>query len=95
VLYLGYFGFADPKYYGVHAVILPGRVEDRRANPAAAHGRPVYAISAALLRDGAAEPSRSAYFSPFRKMQPFEVLGNSIYLFDAPPRQRRATTSAP
>ena len=44
-LYLGYFGFADPKTYGVHAVILPGRVEDRRANPTTQHGRPVYAIS--------------------------------------------------
>ena len=51
--------------------------------------------AAALLRDGAVEPSRSQFFVRFREMKPFAVLGDSLYLFDAPPRIRSPQKSSP
>ncbi|MGA2584081.1 MAG: glycosyltransferase family 39 protein [Tepidisphaeraceae bacterium] len=82
-LYLCYFGFADPGYYGIQFTDMEhSGILDHLDRAGQAHA--VFAISAVALQGAYMDAQRSARFAPFRRSQPFDVLGGSIYLFDAP-----------
>jgi len=92
-LYLCYFGRADPKYYGIKYVNLPGGEEDRNAldkfPPLGDHD--TWAISATNLQGTYFVPTlRSAYGMLREKAEPFAVLGGSIYLYGSDPDAPRA-----
>jgi hypothetical protein len=83
-LYLSYFGSADPRAYGVRAIdlhsddglgILTGRIPAPRGA--------VVAISATNLQGIHSDPPLRALMDRWRHRQPIDVLGGSIYLYDA------------
>lgn len=81
-LYLCYFGMADPAYYGIDYINLPGGY--RYGPPARLPTEPgIIAISATHLQGIHLEPSLRDYYAPLRQARPVTVLGGSIYLFDS------------
>jgi hypothetical protein len=81
LMYLAYFGTADPHYYGIRFIDLtqsqPPAVEPASASP------PVYAVSAALLQIPYPNRSTREFYASLRGREPIAVLGGSIYLYDA------------
>jgi hypothetical protein len=84
-LYLAYFGTADPAYYGIRYTNLEeGYWAGPQPQPLTAPG--VVAISATTLQGPYTRRlNGKPYYAGFWKLQPFEVLGGSIYLFHFPP----------
>jgi hypothetical protein len=81
-LYLCYFGMADPAYYGIDYINLPGGY---RYGPPVKFptGPGIIAISATHLQGIYLDPALQSYYEPLRSARPVAVLGGSIYLFDA------------
>jgi hypothetical protein len=76
-LYLSYFGYADPVYYGIKYIPLPGGYHyDPPPHWIDPYSRSVIAISASNLQGFLEDPQ-------LRK--PIAVLGDSIYLFQYDP----------
>ncbi|UCG81163.1 MAG: hypothetical protein JSV60_02460, partial [Desulfobacterales bacterium] len=81
-LYLCYFGMADPAYYGIDYVNLPGGY--RYGPPVQLPRDPgIIAISATHLQGIHLDPALREYYAPLNRVRPVAVLGGSIYLFDA------------
>ncbi len=81
-LYLCYFGMADPAYYGIDYINLPGGY--RFGPPARLPTDPgIIAISATHLQGIHLEAALRDYYAPLRRAHPVAVLGGSIYLFDS------------
>jgi hypothetical protein len=80
-LYLSYFGLADPKYYGVKYVPLPGgyHYDPKPYWPE----RPcVMAVSVSYLQGLYVDSQLyQQFYKPLARQQPIEILGGSIYLF--------------
>ncbi|MGD9022895.1 MAG: hypothetical protein PVJ62_03860 [Deltaproteobacteria bacterium] len=81
-LYLCYFGMADPAYYGIDYVNLPGGY--RYGPPVQPVTDPgIIAMSATHLQGIHLDPALRNYYAPLRQANPMTVLGSSIYLFDS------------
>jgi hypothetical protein len=81
-LYLCYFGMADPAYYGIDYINLPGGY--RYGPPVKFPTSPgIIAISATHLQGIHLDPPLQSYYEPLRRARPMTVLGGSIYLFDS------------
>jgi hypothetical protein len=81
-LYLCYFGMADPAYYGIDYINLPGGY--RYGPPIQLPTAPgIIAISATHLQGIHLDPELRDYYAPLRRTRPLAVLGTSIYLFDS------------
>ena len=81
-LYLCYFGMADPAYYGIDYVNLPGGY--RYGPPVQPVTYPgIIAMSATHLQGIHLDPALRNYYAPLRQANPMTVLGSSIYLFDS------------
>jgi hypothetical protein len=81
-LYLCYFGMADPAYYGIEYINLPGGY--RYGPPVQLPTDPgIIAISATHLQGIHLDPALRNYYAPLRHARPIAVLGGSIYLFDS------------
>ncbi len=83
-LYLSYFGSADPEYYGIRAVTLPGGYP--YDGPASLPDRPcTLAISATYLQGLYVKSDLySQFYRKFLTRKPVDVLGGSIYLYNFP-----------
>jgi hypothetical protein len=83
-LFVSYFGLADPAYYGLKYVPLPGgyRYDAKPFFP----DRPcVLAVSATYLQGLYVDPLLYAqFYKPLARKQPIEILAGSIYLFAYP-----------
>jgi hypothetical protein len=84
-LYLSYFGTVDPAYYGIKYHALPGNYlfgppvdEKPLEHPA------VLAISAIHLQGMSVSNAVGERYSGLRAERPREILGHTIYLYDAP-----------
>jgi hypothetical protein len=80
-LYLSYFGTADPRYYGIHYVNLPGSMaqpDQDRPNGLPA----VVAVSAAMLRNPLLSSAQQTLFKFLQGRQPMVVLGHTIYVYE-------------
>ncbi len=82
-LYLRYFGTADPEFYGVRYINLPGGYP---FGPAAQlPSEPgVIAISVTHLQGVYDDAKLHALYEPLRHATPLAVLGGTIYLFEYP-----------
>jgi hypothetical protein len=81
-LYLCYFGMADPAYYGIDYINLPGGY--RFGPPVQLPTDPgVIAISATHLQGIHLDSGLRDYYTPLSRIRPKAVLGGSIYLFDS------------
>jgi hypothetical protein len=77
--YLCYFGIADPAYYGIDYVNLPGGWG--LGPPTTMPSEPgVIAISATRLQ-GIYTPDLERLYAPLRAQKPMAVIGGSIYLY--------------
>jgi hypothetical protein len=82
-LYLAYFGFADPRAYGIRFDRLPGTQSygppPQRPQP----GEPcVLAVSATFLQGlYLLDPASERYYTTLAKHKPMDVLGGTIYLY--------------
>jgi len=84
---LGYYGEADPNYYGIHFEPLPS-VPDRWEHPSYHDLYPadptpgLYAISANLIQGrGLADPETYAWF---RMREPIDKIGYSLFVYEVP-----------
>jgi hypothetical protein len=80
---LAYFGFADPRYYGIDCTFLPGSPGWVRKEQLQLPRLPGYvAVSATLLR-GVYAPSAldREFFEPLAKLTPVDSIGHSIFIF--------------
>jgi hypothetical protein len=80
---LAYFGFADPRYYGIDCTFLPG--SPVWFNPALA-GTPklpgYVAVSATVLRGVyATTPEQRAFYAPLEQQRPVASIGHSILVY--------------
>jgi hypothetical protein len=87
-LYLSYFGTADPRYYGIHYVEIPGEMPAHPDQLVPGPGPKVYAISATTLQGTYLEQSQSNQLKWYRNHEPTAVLGGSIYIFSDDPSDR-------
>jgi hypothetical protein len=81
VLYLAYFGMADPAYYGIRANILALGSDYSQPMPTPPTTG-VVAASVSMLQAKHRHPETAAFYKSLRDREPDEVLGGSIYLFD-------------
>lgn len=84
-LYLSYFGGVDPQWWGIEHTALPGNYVWGR-EPRAIGGPGVVAISATRLQGIYGPPELRDMYKHLTRLQPRDVLGGSIYLYDWPPR---------
>ena len=100
-LYFGFYNAAEPKYYGINAVYLPGSWVDHNASVGSGSAVPNYlAISANHLfgpyfLNGA---RREDFVRPFRSLKPAAIIGYSIYVYrmsDAIQQLRKAVQANP
>jgi len=87
-LYLSYFGTADPRYYGIHYVEIPGQTPAHPDQTAPGPAPKVYAISATTLQGTYLELSQTNQLKWYRNHDPAAVLGGSIFIFSDDPRDR-------
>jgi hypothetical protein len=80
-LMLSYVGSADPRYYGIRYVNLPGSsAPEDQAN---ASGRPKrWAISVIVLQGEFQTVRRQEFYEPFREREPSEIIGGAIYVYE-------------
>ena len=82
-LFLDYFGSADPRYFQIHYVNLPGSTAPE--DEAAADSRPpVYAISGNATHDPWLSPEARDFYAKLQSRRPIAVLGHCIYLYNQP-----------
>jgi hypothetical protein len=88
-LYLCYFGYADPRHYGIHYIPMPGgyRYDSPPHFPEPNPLEPaVIAISASNLQGFPLEDEKLAdlipYYRQWASRKPIAVLGDTIYLFE-------------
>ena len=81
-LMLSFFGCADPRYYGIRYVDLPGSFApvDQPRDPTRT---PYWAVSVIALHGEYLFAGPRAYYEPFRHRQPKQILGGCIYLYDS------------
>ena len=81
VINLAYFGTADPGYYGMQEIPLPGApfFEPNLNRPPQLPG--YVAISATILSGVYSGPDEEHFYQPFREMEPVAVIGNSINVY--------------
>ncbi len=81
-LYLCYFGTADPAYYGIQYINMPG--SDAPDRPYARPRTPgVVAISVTSYQGlYLSTPQLQQLYAPLRDHEPIAILGGSIYIFD-------------
>ena len=85
-LYLCYFGLADPAYYGIRYIPLPGGYHyDPSPHFVDPYSRSVLAISATDLQGVLLDPELRKYYAAWAKRKPLAVLGDSIYLYEYDP----------
>jgi hypothetical protein len=82
-LLLSYFGSADPRYYGIHYIEIPGDIFPHPDQVAPSNFPRVYAISATNLQGTYLPDTLNLKWLHDRR--PLAILGGSIYLFDASP----------
>jgi hypothetical protein len=81
-LFLCYFGTADPKYYHLHYVLLPGCILGWPDQSKPSGKMPVIALSSRVLQGDSLTPVEYLAYAPFREKRPIAVLGGAMYLFD-------------
>jgi hypothetical protein len=83
LIYLCYFGVASPDYYGINRVDLPGGwiFATKIAMPTAPG---IIAISVTNLQGTYMSKEMRQLYAPLHKLEPREILGGTIYLFDWP-----------
>lgn len=86
-LYLSYFGSADPRYYHIHYIEVPGDIFPHPDQTTPSRLPPIYAVSATNLQ-GTYLPQASN-LDWLRDRKPVAILGGSIYIFDAGPQLPR------
>ena len=85
-LYLCYFGYADPTYYGLKYISLPGGYYyDTHRQWVDPSTPSVVAISASNLQGILLEDELGKYYAQWRNRKPIAVLGGSIYLYENDP----------
>ena len=82
LIYLAYFGTADPHYYGIRYLDLSELPPAAPQSPSNA-APPVYAISAALLQIPYPNQATRDFYASLLRRPPIAVLGGSLYLFEA------------
>jgi len=100
-LYFGFYNVAEPKYYGINAVYLPGSWVDHNSSVGSSLDVPNYlAISANHLfghyfLNG---ERREDFVRPFRWLKPAAIIGHSIFVYrmsDAIEQLRKAVQTNP
>ncbi len=82
-LYFGFFNAAAPRYYGINAMFLPGSwVDAREISRAATSKLDFIAISANHLYGHFIGGADEEFVKPFRVINPIEVIGHSIAVYD-------------
>lgn len=83
-LFLGYFGSADPRYYQIHYIKLPGGQGPDDESPQNWR-TPVYAISGNTFQNPwLTAEQKEFYANLWWRQKPIAVLGHCIYLYNAP-----------
>jgi hypothetical protein len=83
-LALAYFGMVDPAFYGIRASPLPGIPYVFGTQQPLPNGARVAAVSASYLQGLFVSPAYESLYARFRAMNPREILGGTIYLYDLP-----------
>ena len=83
IIYLCYFGTADPSYYGIQRVDMPGGyiLAPQLGMPNAPG---IIAISVTNIQGTYMNDSLRQLYSALQKLEPREILGGTIYLYDWP-----------
>jgi hypothetical protein len=80
-LALSYFGSADPRYYHLHYVNVPGSLapEDEPYNQNVGH---YYAVSVTLLQGAYMSTAQHQPYLQLQRLKPIANLGGSIYVYE-------------
>jgi 4-amino-4-deoxy-L-arabinose transferase-like glycosyltransferase len=82
-LLLSYFGSADPRYYQIRYIKMPGG--DGPPDETSRDTRPpVYALSGNAFHSPWLPPEERAFYDKLRRQTPIAVLGHCIYLYNPP-----------
>lgn len=87
-LYLSYFGAADPRYYRIHFIEIPGTLPAHPDETTPRRLPKAYAISATTLQGTYLDLSQTDQLKWYRTHQPTAVLGGSIYVYSDIPADR-------
>lgn len=79
---LGYFGTADPKYYGINAVYLPGSILFSSQPVGKSEEVPEYlAVSATYIYGVHSGKPLKEFYKPLRFRKPIATIGHSIFIY--------------
>ncbi len=79
---LAYFGTADPKYYGIDAVYLPGSILFSSQLGGKSEEVPNYmAVSATYIYGVHSGAPLAEFYKPLREKQPIATIGHSIFVY--------------
>jgi len=79
---LAYFGTADPRYYGIQCIYLPGSPPFIRAEWQRAPRLPGYvAVSATLMSGAYVDEARREFYKPLLALTPAASIGHSINVY--------------
>src|SRR5215831_2979503 len=82
LLYFGFCNIAEPQYYGIDAIYLPGSCAYRPSMAKQDRNLPAYlAISATYLYGPALEEGQREWVKAFRTIPPITTVGHSIYVY--------------
>ena len=82
LLYFGFCNIAEPQFYGIDALYLPGSCAYRPSTAKQDRIIPDYlAISATYLYGPALEEGQREWIKPFRTIPPITTVGHSIYVY--------------
>jgi hypothetical protein len=82
-VFLNYFGFADPRFFEIHYVNLPGSLAPADESPSPSRPR-VYAISGTAGQNPWLAEGDRKFYLDLRGQRPLAVLGHCIYLYNPP-----------
>lgn len=79
---LGYFGTADPGYYGIDAVYLPGSILFSSEPPGKKKEAPDHvAVSATYIYGVHSGAPLAGFYKPLRLKEPVAIIGHSIFVY--------------
>lgn len=80
---LGYFGYTDPRYYGIDYVYLPSMIIDDPQLPedGTVNLEGWFAISATMLQGGYLPQRDKDFYRIFREAEPVDKIGWSIFIY--------------
>jgi hypothetical protein len=92
-LFLAYFGIADPAWYGIEAIHVPFPLGGWPFAPSPQVPAPPCYLAVSATNLQGIYIKTDTYADIFRNVEPTDILGGTIYIYEFPPRRMRSSAA--